>query len=146
MLINYSTRVTEFIARGSDLLDRHAPQGYDWPFYVDLTKLRISDWNNCVLGQLFGDYHTGYERLRLCMPATVPYDSEFSVWVSLSVMCGFEATTLNEDTGHVYATHNKYQELDVAWRAEITRLRGERSRPKPTYNFPILTTEETSTE
>lgn len=35
----------------------------DWAWHVDLSKLDIKNYQNCVLGQLFGDISAGLRRL-----------------------------------------------------------------------------------
>ncbi len=48
----------ESVARGVKLLDEHF-DGPGWRFDVNLKEFNISEPDNCILGQLFGDYDHG---------------------------------------------------------------------------------------
>jgi hypothetical protein len=52
----------ERVARGAALLDQYRP---GWADEIDLHELRIESGSDCVLGQLYGDYGEGRERLRI---------------------------------------------------------------------------------
>jgi hypothetical protein len=53
---------TQRVRRGAELLDRHRP-GWEWQ--VDIEHLNLSDTDFCLLGQLYGDYHSGCDALGL---------------------------------------------------------------------------------
>lgn len=55
------TSVTEQVQAGADLLDKHGPA--DWRSRVDLSRLDILDPDNCILGQIYGDYNQGMKSL-----------------------------------------------------------------------------------
>jgi len=50
------------IARGCRILDEACP---GWHAFIDLDTLDISSLRECVLGQLYGDFHTGRAALGL---------------------------------------------------------------------------------
>lgn len=52
----------EAVARGVALLDDRRP---GWAFDMSVEKLDMADSEWCVLGQLYGSYHSGLERLGL---------------------------------------------------------------------------------
>lgn len=52
--------VAERVANGASLLDAKVP---GWFSRINLSTLDICDGENCVLGQLFGDYEDGCEFL-----------------------------------------------------------------------------------
>jgi hypothetical protein len=90
------------VQRGAMLLDNKYP---GWAARVNPEMLRMSDCGQCVLGQLFGHYHTGLLELRLL-------DSLSS---QESALRGFCSGIFD------------YAELGAAWRIEITARRQERS-------------------
>lgn len=50
----------EHVARGTALLDARKP---GWAFHIDLVTLDMTSCYQCVLGQLYGRYSEGLERL-----------------------------------------------------------------------------------
>ena len=50
------------VTRGVKLLDQEV---MEWRNHIDLDDLDLDDCDICVLGQLFGDYDSGLERLGL---------------------------------------------------------------------------------
>lgn len=52
--------LTEAIERGATRLDAAAP---GWVAAIDIARLDVRSATDCVLGQIFGDYATGKERL-----------------------------------------------------------------------------------
>jgi hypothetical protein len=50
----------ERVARGAALLDQYRP---GWTGEIDVHELRIESGSDCVLGQLYGDYGEGRERI-----------------------------------------------------------------------------------
>jgi hypothetical protein len=54
--------VEEAVSFGCAVLDEHAP---GWHDSVDVMGLKMSDGDSCVLGQLFGGYDYGCDRLDL---------------------------------------------------------------------------------
>lgn len=56
----FSTK--ECVMNGVELLDNKFPE---WKELVDLDKLDIENCDNCILGQLFGDYIAGLDTLRI---------------------------------------------------------------------------------
>jgi hypothetical protein len=47
-------------AAGARVLDTKIP---DWAKKVDVSRLDIGDTENCILGQIFGDYNDGQTKL-----------------------------------------------------------------------------------
>lgn len=54
--------VAERVAAGATVLDEHAP---DWVDRISLADLNIGSCRRCVLGQVFGHYFTGLDKLGL---------------------------------------------------------------------------------
>jgi len=50
----------ETIQNGASLLDNHMPNWYD---KIDLEKLDMFSCEHCILGQLYGTFHAGYDKL-----------------------------------------------------------------------------------
>lgn len=50
----------EHVARGAALLDKKVP---GWESRIDLSELDLGSECRCVVGQLFGDYWAGKDRL-----------------------------------------------------------------------------------
>lgn len=117
-----SDSFAEEIARGIELLDEHAPMGTSWPHSIDLRQLNMSDWNYCVVGQLYDEGFTfGLEEL---MRATRTH-SDISTF---STRHGFDISSLTTRTGVVRTTD--YAQLDREWTAAIKLLRVKRPRPR----------------
>jgi hypothetical protein len=53
-------KVREEVRRGAELLDERRP---GWDQEINLANLKISSCRNCVLGQLYGDYHLGLDMI-----------------------------------------------------------------------------------
>jgi len=51
------------VQNGIVLLDQY--WGPDWRSRIDKDRLRMSNVGDCILGQLFGEYHFGLNRLGL---------------------------------------------------------------------------------
>jgi hypothetical protein len=54
--------VDERVARGMALLDKRNP---GWRTRINLRTLNVETCDNCVLGQVYGDYFLGIWKLRL---------------------------------------------------------------------------------
>lgn len=52
----------ECVMNGVELLDRRFP---NWEDLIDPDSLEIDSCDNCIIGQLFGDYTTGLDTLRI---------------------------------------------------------------------------------
>ena len=56
-------RVKDRVQKGIDLLqEKH---GADWVDKIDLKSLNLGSTTECVLGQVYGDYHDGLKELQL---------------------------------------------------------------------------------
>lgn len=88
--------VVSRIPEGVALLDDVVP---DWASKVDLATLSMSDYNTCVLGQVFGDYSEGRARLGIPLGDGKWY--------------GFDQVGVDPD----------WDLLDDAWRAIISERR-----------------------
>lgn len=51
-----------FVPGAIKLLDEKIP---GWALRIDLGRLAMLDWRTCLLGQLFGDFSTGFTFLKL---------------------------------------------------------------------------------
>lgn len=90
--------IPDRVQAGVELLDRWRPS---WERSINLDDLDITDCEQCVLGQLYGDYEVG--RQDLDMDATEAADR------------GFVGIEMDED-----------EALNVMWRERIeARLAGE---------------------
>jgi len=92
------------VARGADFLDRMlgAPE---WRPKIVPAGLQLASDRKCVLGQLYGDYGTGVERLRL----TTGQEEAFGFHLPGSVQVQ-------------YAPANSWDVLTEAWRQELARV------------------------
>lgn len=50
------------VTAGAAFLDARVP---DWYLYVDIERLDICDTQDCVLGQLYGEFCTGLDDLQI---------------------------------------------------------------------------------
>jgi hypothetical protein len=60
------------VERGAALLDEKCP---GWAERVDVESLNIASMRRCILGQLYGHYTTGRDRLELGIGSTYGFDS-----------------------------------------------------------------------
>lgn len=115
-----SNEFTEAVERGVSVLDAHASDGPLWIHRVDLDRLVMMDWRDCVLGQLYeGDYVTGLHTLVALtrFPGTD---------VSFSTRHGFEVDVADDG---VVRSSTDYARLTDTWRDRIELLRAERAIP-----------------
>lgn len=56
----YRDTTADRVARGAALLDQYLP---GWTSEINLNELRIESGSDCVLGQLYGDYGDGRDRV-----------------------------------------------------------------------------------
>jgi len=61
----------ETATRGAQLLDKRVP---GWAQRINLPALDMNSCNDCVLGQLYGDYGVGVDELGLTQPALIGFD------------------------------------------------------------------------
>lgn len=87
-----------FVARGAELLDERSPS---WYRDVDVTRLDMASKFDCVVGQLFGVYRYGLERL------ATPID-HVSLLLRFAREHGFDA-----------GKDGDFEELTDAWIIEI---------------------------
>jgi hypothetical protein len=88
------------VQRGAQLLDEKVP---DWRSKIDVERLDISDFRDCILGQLFGSYRTGLREMGLAS-------------ILVGVDYGFD---MNLD---VVLDINLRAELHELWRNEIAQV------------------------
>lgn len=55
-----SKYIEQRVQRGIELLDKERP---GWRSEIDLHKLDMGEYNICILGQLYGDYGKGADKL-----------------------------------------------------------------------------------
>ncbi len=78
------------VERGAALLDKRLP---GWRQVVDPSSLSLKSRCNCVLGQVFGDYHRGVRALGVDRPV---------------------------DYGFIRPPGGKWERLTAAWRKVLT--------------------------
>lgn len=106
----------EYITRGVAVLDERSPHGEAWVFQVDTDDLDMSDWSQCVLGQLYGGFVNGSNEL--VEPWTTVTNS-----LGFAIRHGFE---LPPDTGKTMSLE-EYRQLTDEWRTHICELRFQRA-------------------
>ncbi len=105
--------IKERVQAGADLLDKVLPDwwnGKETPT-IDLEILEMNSPNMCVLGQCFGEYSAGCEKLAI------------SPWRRSR---GPDA----EDFGFISGVHNDTGRLTAPWRKEIRYRRNAARRVK----------------
>jgi hypothetical protein len=101
------TRTTR-VARGMALLDQRRP---GWHRNINLDRLDIASYTNCALGQTYGSY--GHGRERLGFYGNDSRDHGFQISVHTTPIVGWKA---------------EYNALTVEWRKQIEeRLDTERA-------------------
>lgn len=88
------------VSAGAKWLDEHHP---GWVDKIDLESLDLNDCAECVLGQLFGDFHEAVERFDM---------------VDLGYSRGFSCLVLSSNT--------RYHALTAEWRRLILERRAAR--------------------
>jgi hypothetical protein len=97
------------VERGAQLLDEAGP--HEWREQVNLERLNLALASRCVLGQVFGDYHTGLQVLRIYSGS--PYGFCCGLWS----VCYCDHLTelwteqLQRDDVHVELTPTRQLEL-----------------------------------
>jgi len=76
-----SYKVPNSVAGGAKILDKAMP---GWHKKIDLAKLDMKDYNLCILGQLYGGYGPGYNRLFNNGYTSSEDDKVFGDFVSVS--------------------------------------------------------------
>lgn len=94
------------VARGAALLDVKRP---GWHHNISLNRLRTASTEDCILGQLFGNYSVGIKEI--LDPAL---DNIFNR--------GYHGFTAHDSDEGEFAS---YGELDRAWKGYIRSRRGE---------------------
>lgn len=103
------------ITRGTAVLDASSRHGLGWVFHVDVDRLRMEEWSDCVVGQLFGEFHGGIEQLLCASDWT-------GAQVRFTVDHGFE---ISPEIGETLSLR-EYNTLTVEWCAHIAELRFQR--------------------
>lgn len=91
------------VRRGAKLLDRQSP---GWEFRITPGLIAMESCDMCILGQLFGHYVEGYERLRMSLPSTFLFSASAH---------GFTIPDEDQTEGCWVV----FRELANAWREEI---------------------------
>lgn len=94
----------ERVVRGVAALDAYGPP--DWRERVDVATLRVDNSRYCVLGQVYGDYHSDEA-------------AKFRVWCDLGsgVRHGFDLLTFDDEDER--PTHVRVADLNDAWREAL---------------------------
>lgn len=106
------------VKRGINWLDENYPR---WASYIDITKLDMSECEECVIGQAVGEY-SQITRRAVGAPSSERYSSS-AVW---AVQHGFESPgtiVYQEITGDRSASYG-YKELDTLWSEEVRKRLG----------------------
>lgn len=110
----------DFIGRarkGAALLDEF--HGADWDEMLDLDALDVSDCMFCVLGQLFGDYNDGLDRLLQVVDDRNKLDAEYGFSMTQEEFNTLSAGMESLKSEEVYAP------LTQAWREVLTERRNK---------------------
>ena len=94
--------VQERVNAGSEFLDKKYP---DWPGIINSRTLRLNNCRMCILGQLFGHFMLGLERMGLLEEK--------------AVKLGFQGV----DLLHKKRADQDYNNLNKAWRKKIRERR-----------------------
>lgn len=105
----------------------------DWRNKLDLSKLNIASGQSCVLGQLFGDYTTGIDRLGLTSTSARRKGFESDTYgdygdsvTSDELNQAWKEALGNEIVGRVYvegtSSHWAYKVLGVSQKTDGTRV------------------------
>jgi hypothetical protein len=98
-------------AAGAALLDQRLS---GWHQQIDPERLDLEDWRSDVLGQLYGSFGAGVDKL----PGGLS-EAEMDVW---TVAHGFDLDDV--DLGLSAGPRAAYQALTDAWRAELAHRQG----------------------
>lgn len=98
----YGYLITSSVDKGMIYLDQHAPKG--WVRRINLDTLNMGCPRHCVLGQLYGHYCTGAQRLNL---------STWSTW-SMGLFIPLEIQASQAVQGRMV-----YQDLTAEWRKRL---------------------------
>jgi len=72
----------ESIRRGSELLDERGPK--NWRQKIDPSTLDLATTDCCLLGQIYGSYGRGVQKLRIC--CIVAVECGFATGLSYSAL------------------------------------------------------------
>lgn len=113
---------------GATLLDVLRP---GWAEKIDLERLLLSSCSACVLGQLFGDYSTGVEKLFAIAKTDVSIYGDSSTPSCLTADVGVDAAA--SKAGFVKGFQERhtvgygyYPNLTEAWKKEVLKRRSKR--------------------
>lgn len=110
--------LAERVAAGAALLDAHIP---GWAGLVNLATLRLESCHDCVMGQLYGYYGKGVDRLFAIAGADVFIDPARFGFVSPDIG---DVTELGYRAGlFTYQIEYYYNDLREVWTAEILKRR-----------------------
>lgn len=99
------------IKRGVELLNEKSP---GWHSKIDLDRLDMADRDDCVLGQLFGDYFDGLEAIGVRPDRDVSFGFNFKV-PPLPPTMGVKSWQS--------VIERSVDRLNKCWKQEITNLR-----------------------
>lgn len=103
-----SSDIATRVAKGVALLDEQVP---GWDGHIDLIKLDVKSTDRCVLGQVFGNYSEGCDRLGLW--------EEEETHQTHPVLYGFEIT----EERWYRSADQQYFDLTQEWIRVLTVLR-----------------------
>lgn len=110
----YRTELRPLVKAGAQLLDEREP---GWAQRIDVQGLEMSACKACVLGQLYGDFGAGMDRL---------WGSKLSALgeASASKMHGFGVADLTEPEEFYLEVGLRYDTLRVLWLEQIRERTG----------------------
>lgn len=114
-------RLITSVEAAAQFLDKQHP---GWASKIDLNSLNMFEWNNCILGQLYGDYTKAISKLSL---SGDPEQSAFGVYADVDNWrreIHNRRLPHDKDDGEVAVEYNKLQRLKVLKR-EITEREEE---------------------
>ena len=107
------------VANGAALLDKHNP---DWYMAVSLQGLRMSSCSECVLGQLYGDYGRGLDKV---LPHHTLETGEFGFMLTPEQFAKFSGEERSP------AREAAWNELRNEWERAIVLRRENRGKDQP---------------
>ena len=88
-----------------------------WFREIDLKTLDLAAYNYCILGQCFGSFYDGLQKIVGCVTGEAAISSEHP----FAMAFGFNVPVARQSDGN-------YERLGLAWKAEIRKRRKKRKR------------------
>jgi hypothetical protein len=112
------------VERGMKFLDKHIS---NWIDAIDLERLALDGCTTCILGQLFKNFWTGLEHLKLDLTSTAAYfATTYSSRMNADAL-GFYRDDMDELTDDWDELTCAWNELTDAWVAAIKKRKEEQN-------------------